>query len=161
MIKNYLVILIVFALSTCLCEGSKEKISHDCTDHGPPHFNGTFFINHHIITSSDPSTFINLYYNGKGIRTMYDRRVSDWINLEPYLFPATYDDNLTVEIQVNPEFGSPEKAEVVAKKYAVVIGRLTTELRKDVETVWIHRGLEAVGAGNNNLLIQTDRSEKQ
>ena len=91
---------------------------------------------------------------------MYDRRVSDWINLEPYLFPATYDDNLTIEIQVNPEFGNPEKAELVAKKYAVVIGRLTTELRKDVETVWIHRGLEAFGGGNNNLLIHTDWSEK-
>ena len=89
---------------------------------------------------------------------MYDRRVSDWINLEPYLFPATYDDNLTIEIQVNPEFGSPKKAEVVAQKYAVVIGRLTTELRKDVETVWIHRGLEAFGGGNNNLLIHTDLS---
>ena len=42
----------------------------------------------------------------------------------------------------------------------MVIGRLTTELRKDVETVWIHRGLEAFGGGNNNLLIHTDWSEK-
>jgi len=160
MIKSYLVILIVFALNTCLCKSSKEKISHDCTAHGPPPFHGTIFINPDIITSSDPSTFIDLYYNGKGLRTMYDRRVNDWIDLEPYLFPATYDDNLTIEIQVNPEFGSPEKAELVAQKYAVVIGRLTTELRKDVETVWIHRGLEAFGGGNNNLLIHTDWSEK-
>ena len=111
MIKNCLIILIVFSSSTCLSKGSKEKISNDCTDHDPPPFHGTIFINPDIITSSDPSTFIDLFYNGKALRTMYDRRVSDWINLEPYLFPATYDDNLTIEIQVNPEFGSPEKAE--------------------------------------------------
>ncbi len=160
MIKNSLVIFLIFGLSICLCKGSKQKISHDCNEHGPPPFHGTIFINPDIITPADPSTFIHLYYNGKALRTMYDRRVSDWIDLEPYLFPADYDDSLTIEIQVNPEFGSREKAEIVAQKYAVVIGRLTTELRKDVETVWIHRGLEAFGGGNNNLLIHTDWSEK-
>ena len=90
---------------------------------------------------------------------MYDRRVNDWINLEPHLFPATYDDNLIIEIQVNPN-GSPEKAEVVAQKY-VNNGRLTTELRKDVGNGFEqYRGLEAFGGGNNNLPIHTDWSEK-
>ena len=41
-----------------------------------------------------------------------------------------------------------------------VIGRLTTQLRKDVETVWIHKGNEPFGGGNNNLLIHTDWSEE-
>ena len=39
-----------------------------------------------------------------------------------------------------------------------MIGRLTTELRKDVETVWIHKGIEPFGGDNNNLLIHTDWS---
>ena len=47
-----------------------------------------------------------------------------------------------------------------AKKYAIVIGRMTTELRKDVDTVWIHKGLKPFGGGNNNLLIHTDWSLK-
>ena len=60
------------------------------------------------------------------------------MNLEPFLFPAEYDDGLSIEIQVNPEFGSPENAQIYALKYAEVIGRLTTELRKDVQSSWIH-----------------------
>jgi len=160
MIKKYLAIFFTFGLTIGLCKDARSERSHDCNEHGPPPFHGTIFINPDIITSSDPSTFIDLYYNGQALRTMYDRRISDWIDLEPYLFPANYDDSLTIEIQVNPEFGNPEKARLVALKYAVVIGRLTTELRKDVETVWIHRGLEAFGGGNNNLLIHTDWSEK-
>ena len=77
-----------------------------------------------------------------------------------FLFPAEYDDGLSIEIQVNPEFSSPENAQFYALKYAEVIGRLTTELRKDVQTSWIHRGDEPFGGGNNNLLIHTDWSEK-
>ena len=90
MIKNSLVIFLIFGLSICLCKGSKQKISHDCNEHGPPPFHGTIFINPDIITPADPSTFIHLYYNGKALRTMYARRVSDWIDLEPYLFPNFY-----------------------------------------------------------------------
>ena len=112
------------------------------------------------ITLDDPTTFVKLYYNGKGTRTMYDRRVEAWVNQEPFLFPAKFDDGLEIEIQVNVEFGDYLKAMGEAEKYAIVIGRLTTELRKDVETVWIHKGLKPFGGGNNNLLIHTDWSLK-
>ena len=92
---------------------------------------------------------------------MYDRRNGGaWVTLVPYLFNARFDDGLTIEIQVNPEFGTKELAESFANKFAPVIGRLTTELRRDVETVWIHRGMEPFGGGNNNLLIHTDWSER-
>tara|TARA_B100000902_G_scaffold398032_1_gene463538 strand:+ start:4904 stop:5671 length:768 start_codon:yes stop_codon:yes gene_type:complete len=140
---------------------SKDKINepHNCVDNFNPPFNGTIFIDPDIITEDDPTTFISLSYAGKETRQMYDRRFG-WITLEPFLFPAEYDDGLTIEIQVNPEFGSRENAEIYALKYAVVIGRLTTELRKDVETSWIHRGNEPFGGGNKNLLIHTDWSEK-
>ena len=53
-----------------------------------------------------------------------------------------------------------QAAQVQAEKFADVIGRLPTELRKDVETVWIHKGDEDFGGGNNNLLIHTGRSER-
>ena len=104
MIKNSLAIFFIFGLSIGLCKDSKNKESHDCNEHGPPPFHGTIFINPDIITSNDPSTFIDLYYNGQALRTMYDRRVSDWIDLEPYLFPANYDDSLMIEIQVQHQF---------------------------------------------------------
>ena len=153
----YLFILFEILLIGCSKEDNK---TNKCITFGIPPFGGTIFIDPDIITPDDPTTFINLTYNGQDSRTMFDRRVNDWVTLNPYLFPAQYDDNLKIEVQVNPEFGSREKAEIQAVKFATVIGRLTTELRKDVKTVWIHRGNEPFGGGNNNLLIHTDWSEK-
>jgi hypothetical protein len=84
---------------------------------------------------------------------MYDRRVSDWITVEAFLFDVTFDDGLSTEVQVNPEFGDVAAALAEAETYAEVIGRLPTVLRSEVETVWIHQGTELFGGGNNNLLI--------
>ena len=132
----------------------------NCIKNETPPFDGTIFIDPDIVLESDPTTFIKLEYNGKESRIMYDRRAEDWLTMEPYLFIAYYNDALTIEIQVNPEFGSKENAKNQADKYAPIIGQLTTELRKDVQTVWIHRGLKPFGGGNNNLLIHTDWSAK-
>ena len=124
-----------------------------------PPFSGTIFIDPDIITANDPTTFTGLTYSGTGSRTMYDRRNGGgWLTLEPFLFRANYNDGLEIEVQVNPEYGSVENARVQAEKYAPVIGRITTELRKDVETVWIHKGFESFGGGNNNLLIYPEWS---
>lgn len=124
-----------------------------------PAFSGTIFISPNIITSADPSAFTNLTYIGQGMRTMFDRRVKDWITVNAYLFQVSFNDGLFIEIQVNPEFGSSQAALAEAQKYAVVIGRLPTILRSNVQTVWIHQGDESFGGGNNNLLIYTDRAE--
>ena len=40
---------------------------------------------------------------------MFDRRVDGWINIKPYLFEANFSDNLKIEVQVNPEFGTKER----------------------------------------------------
>ena len=153
--KKLSIILILFF--SC----SKESVNdnNECDNNYDPPFGGTIFIDPHIITEDDKTTFVSLSYAGTGKRQMYDRRTG-WVNLEAFIFPAEYDDGLSIEIQVNPEFGSPENAQIYALKYAEVIGRLTTELRKDVQTSWIHRGDEPFGGGNNNLLIHTDWSEK-
>lgn len=135
-------------------------LASDCIEYGTSPFSGTIFLDPDIITPDDPTTFESLNYNGTAPRVMYDRRFEDWIDVEPFLFPAKYKDGLEIEIQVNPEFGDLQSAQVQAEKFAVIIGRLTTELRKDVETVWIHKGLKPFGGGNNNLLIHTDWSTK-
>ena len=88
---------------------------------------------------------------------MYDRRVNAFVTVNAYLFNAKFDDGLTAEIQVNPEFGGRAAALAEAKKYGEVIGRLPTQLRIDLQTVWIHKGAQAFGGGNNNLLIHTDQ----
>tara|TARA_B110000263_G_scaffold24398_1_gene18722 strand:+ start:117 stop:929 length:813 start_codon:yes stop_codon:yes gene_type:complete len=149
----------VLVLNSCgKSEDSDSSSKAICTEYASPPFSGTIFIDPDIITSDDPTTFVSLSYNGQAQRTMYDRRVADWITINPYLFPTLFDDSTTIEIQVNPEFGTADDAKVQAEKFAPVIGRLTTELRKDVETVWIHKGNEPFGGGNNNLLIHTEYS---
>ena len=125
-----------------------------------PPFQGTIFISAEIIKSSDPTAYSGLSEAGQGLRKMYDRRRNDWVRHKAFLFIAKYDDGLQIEVQVNPEFGSTENAQKVATKYAEVIGRLTTSLRKDVETVWIHKGVKPFGGGNNNLLIHTGQAAR-
>ena len=152
--KKIFILLLIFS-----CSSDKSVQPDICDNNYNPPFDGTIFIDPDIITSDDPSTFVSLSYAGIENRQMYDRRFG-WVTLEPFLFPAKYDDGLSIEIQVNPEFGTWENAQFYALKYAEVIGRLTTELRKDVKTSWIHKGDEPFGGGNNNLLIHTDWSEK-
>ncbi|MEJ2206972.1 MAG: hypothetical protein P8170_23035, partial [Gemmatimonadota bacterium] len=71
----------------------------------------------------------------------------------------SFDDGLSVEVQVNPEFGTVDAARAPAESYAEVIGRLPTALRRDVRTVWVHQGIEPFGGGNNNLLIHVGQGE--
>ena len=123
----------------------------------PPFF-GTIFLDPDIITQSDPTTFTGLTPAGQGSRIMFDRRANDFITLNAFLFDAAFDDGLTTEIQVNPEFETVANAQVEAEKYADAIGRLTTGLRQRVKTVWIHKGVEAFGGGNDNILIHTGQS---
>ena len=122
-----------------------------------PPFQGTVFIDPDVITPSDPTSLSEVTYAGRGERTMFDRRPSDWVELNAYLFNARFDDELSSEIQVNPEFGSVLAAEAAANKYARMIGQLPTVLRNDVETVWIHKGEQLWGGGNDNILIHVDQ----
>lgn len=123
-----------------------------------PPFSGTIFLDPDIITDADPTTFTGITDAGRGNRWMFDRRANDWVYLNAFLFNATFNDGLTIEVQVNPEFGNSASAFVEASKYAPVIGRLPSCLRADVETVWIHRGNNLFGGGNNNLLIHTGQA---
>ena len=127
------------------------------TQESPP-FWGTIFIDSDIITSLDSTTFNDAVYLGQGMRVMFDRRENDWVNYNAFLFSATFKDSLLCEIQVNPEFNNAETASIEALKYGKEIGRLPKVLRRDVETVWIHKGTEPFGGGNNNLLIHTGQA---
>jgi len=61
--------------------------------------------------------------------------------------------------QVNDEFESPEIATQEATQYAHLIGQLPTTLRQDVKEVWIHKGTEPFGGGNQSILIHTGQAE--
>ena len=158
---NNKIISAVFEKSVDLNEGNESSIEYSFNeiDLDEPPFDGTIYITGDIITSSDPSLFSEIEYKGTGLREMFDRRNGGaWINIEPYLFDTSFSDGLKTEIQINPEF-TLDEATVEANKYAFLIGQLPTALRKDVQTMWIHKGEEAYGGGNNNLLVHTGMSE--
>lgn len=158
--------LILSSLLAYSC--AKEKPAFDNTENenpggydfnaltlNSPPFEGTIFVTGDIITAQDPSLFESISYGGTAPKTMYDRRNGGgWVTLEPHLFPTTFSDGLTTEIQINPEFNL-ESAEIEARRYAFMIGQLPTALRRHVETMWIHKGEEAYGGGNNNILVHT------
>ncbi len=125
-----------------------------------PPFAGTIFIDPDIITDHDPTAYTSIIYSGQGERTMFDRRVDGWITTDPFLFDATYDDGLAIEVQVNSEFLNRAAAQTVADYYAEAVGRIPKSLRLDVETMWIHKGLELFGGGNNNILIHVDQGDR-
>jgi hypothetical protein len=123
-----------------------------------PPFHGTIFLDPDIITPEDPTSFQALATDGQGSRTMFDRRVNNWITVNAYLFTATYDDGLSIEVRVNPEFINRDLAELEAYKYAKVIGQLPTCLRQDIKTASIHKGTQLFGGGNNDILIHTGQT---
>ncbi len=124
-----------------------------------PPYAGTIFINPDIITSSSPSAIQSTTYTGQDTVRMYDRRVDQWVKVNAYLFDVVWDDGITSRAQVNPEFATIEAATTQAEKYAFLIGQLPTVLRKDVNEIWIHKGDELFGGGNNSILIHTGQSK--
>lgn len=127
-------------------------------DAAPP-FSGTIFLDADIVTPADPSAFFSASYVGIGRRQVYDRRVNAFATMDMHLVKATYYDDRIIEAQVNPEFGSQEEALVQAEKYARLVGQLPAILRSKVQTMWIHKGVQAFGGGNANLLIHTGQAE--
>jgi len=119
---------------------------------------GTIFIDSTIVTASDPTTWVSTTYSGQGPRVVYDRRIPGWTTINAYLFDIVWNDGLTTEAQVNPEFGNDSLAFIEANKYGIVIGRLPKCLREDVNSLWIHKGTESFGGGNFSILIHTGQS---
>ena len=124
-----------------------------------PPWDGTIFITGNIITSEDLSTYESQEYKGIDSRLMYDRRESEFNNMDAHLFDTYYSDEHYIEVQVNTEF-SLEEAKVEANKYAWLIGQLPKVLKRDIQTVWIHKGNNDWGGGNNNILIHTGRTQE-
>lgn len=125
-----------------------------------PPFGGTIFIDPDIMTEDDPSTLVVAVYRGQEMRTMYDRRANDWVQRNAHIIDTAYSDGLVIEVQVNPEFDSADEAREQAVRWAEEVGRLPRALRTNVQTMWIHKGTEPFGGGNQNILIHTGQADE-
>ena len=125
----------------------------------PPPFTGTVWIpgTSDILNTYDPTFFRSLKKITDAPREMFDRRTGSFDTVNPFLFEADFADGLKIEVQVNSEFETPDSAEAAALIYLYAVGQLPTELRQEVDTIWLHKGDEDFGGGNNNLLIHHER----
>ena len=119
---------------------------------------GTVFVDADIITSSDSSAFESVTYKGRGDRLTFDRRINDWITVNAFLFEVVWNDELSAESVINPEFETIELAEIEAEKYGMLIGQLPYCLRLDIDEIVIHKGTQLFGGGNGGILIHTGQS---
>ena len=101
--------LLILVIFTKLLFSSKI-IYQDCNEPLDPPYHGTIFLDPNIITNLDKSSLEKIKFFGKEERVMFDRRYDDWINVIPFIFRAYFSDNLTIEVQVNPEFGTLKDA---------------------------------------------------
>ena len=123
-----------------------------------PPFHGTIFVNKSIVLDDDPSVFDKSTPMGTGQRRMFDRRSNRFAEVEARLYQVDFKDGMKIEVQVNMEFDEAE-AQKALDRYLPVVGQLPAVLRKDVKTMWVHKGKEPFGGGNDNLLIHTGMGE--
>jgi hypothetical protein len=133
--KYLFVIGFSFGLSACGGDSSDKNIGSV----NPPVVYDLMQSAADIILDSDPSSFVGLNYIGQDIRTLYDWRIQENVELNAYIFIAAFDDGVEIEIQVNPEFDQAS-ASNYAEYYSNVIGQLPYTLRKGVKYVGIHKG---------------------
>ena len=138
--------------STMHCDGLAGAFTQQTDPEGEPPFVGTLFVHAELIIDSDPTAFTDLSYAGVESRTMFDRRTAAFGEYDAHLFNTRFGSSKTVEFQVNAEF-TRTAAEDEARRYAYTIGQLPGFLFRDLQTVWIHKGNELFGGGNQNLLI--------
>lgn len=124
----------------------------------PPALGSTSFIDPDILTDADQSTLTGLVAGGQAERTMYDGRVGGSVTVDAHVFEASFDDGLTAEVQVNPEFATADAA-LVADKYARALGRLPTVLRTGIETLWIHDGIALFDGRGTAMLIHVGQAD--
>lgn len=146
-----------FKTTLCCCLAFIFTLCFDAKAQVPP-YSGTIFMDSNLLTTADASTFQAINYVGQGNRTVFDRRTNSWTTIYAFLYDITFSDGLTSQAVVNPEFGTTSLAYTEAYKYANLIGQLPKCLRVDVNEIWIHKGNQPFGGGNNSILIHTDKT---
>ena len=99
-------------------------------------------------------------HTGRGMRTLYDRRVSNWIPVNAFLFDAHIAEQV-VEFRVHPAFDSLEAASEEVYKFAPALGRLPAAFLSNVRALAILPGVGLAGGSSFDqsiLLHAQDRS---
>ena len=114
-----------------------------------------------VITESDASAFACLVSKGSSPRQMWDKRIDAEYSVSAYVFEARFLDGQTIEVAVNPEFGSDTKAASEAKRIARPLGRLPYGVRSGLEFIGIHKGTPTFSAGAGKMFAYAERTDQR
>lgn len=116
---------------------------------GVPPFRGTPWANRHILGPADSTSLRGVTLAGRGTRTVFDRRVNQWIPVYAYLFDAQFVER-DVEFRVNPEFADVAAARAEVDKFAPALGRLPAVFFSNLGAVAINAGVGAWGGSSHD-----------
>ena len=125
------------------------------------------FSKHHypdcnLVTKKDPTTFQNISFVKEKKIKGWDKRkakASGWKEslFKVFIFKATFEKGREINIRVNAEFETKDKAEEQAIKYGKMVGQLPNFLRtKNLKTITIHKGNHLWAGGNKDIAIYTE-----
>lgn len=110
-------------------------------------FSSSLDIGSNIFVENDESVPFDTTYEGVSTREVLDKRVGEIAAIEMFIFTTVYADGVSVEYQVNPEFGDETSAQAKVLAYAQVIGQLPFVLRSGIDVITVHGGNELLAAG--------------
>jgi hypothetical protein len=114
-----------------------------------------------IIRTSDESTFSCLEYTGRGERRIWDKRVKGEPIVNAFLFVARYKDGTNIEIAINPEYDTLERAKAEALRFAYPLGQLPTLLRAGIRRFSVHMGNKGFHAGTGHIIVYSGGADER
>ena len=112
-----------------------------------------------ILIKNDPTTFKSISFSKEKKVKAWDSRTnnsSGWekSSFKAFIFKATYEEGRKINIQVNSEFETKDKAEKQALRYGKMLGQLPIFLRnKNLKTITIHKSKLSWTAGFKDIEI--------
>lgn len=146
MTKFFKITLVVLFLVTCVnCDGPPTIISSK-KPHGKfsarqstdsPPYQGTVFIDPAVLTDEDKNARKKLKYKGEKCRTIWHGHLDEWVDIKIYMFKLIFKDGVKMNVWVDPEYGSMEKAKEVAMKVTRSLGNIHEFLRRRIYVIVI------------------------
>ena len=128
---------------------------------GDPPFSDTAGTVFDIIQRADPSAFRCLDPMGQAARQIWDKRVDGEPVVNAFLFMARFRDGTSIEMAINPEFGSLDAARQEAMRYAVPLGQLPTSLRAGIARFSVHQGRKGFHAGTGQIVVYAGTTDNR
>ena len=165
-----LAIEVLFACSSGRGSSNNDSLNYSSLNYASLNYSDytgpfiqAFEFSRNLVTDNDPSALVGVTYLDQIDWVMPDSR-SDTLNLvSAFRFIADYE-TTSIEILVNPEFGDQATAEVEARYYAEVIGRIPLFLRDGINNgvsfMYLHQGFEPLVGNQNYLAIYIDRARQ-